>query len=162
MPYAGRSRLPLVAASIYSNRPTEFPGGNRSAIPRTCLRRDDISISNYKIAFLWPSGLCQHFSFHPIFRGITIPAGVRYALQGLYMRSFSRTSPTKHPFRQISLQYCIFTAIPSVPCSQAYCTSHRQSHCARTHESDRSTIDRRDGRVPSGRTAAYPSSGVPP
>lgn len=66
MPYTGRSRLPLVAASIYSNRPTGFPGGNRSTIPRTCLRQDDISISNYKIAFLWPFGLCQLFSFRPI------------------------------------------------------------------------------------------------
>ncbi len=57
-----------------------------------------------EIARLWPSGLCQHFSFRPIFGGITYPPSVRYGLRGLLVRSFFRLTSWKCPFRQNYLQ----------------------------------------------------------
>jgi len=53
---------------------------------RQCVGRYHITrLFNSKDRFLWPSGLCQHFSFFPIFGGITISPTVRYGLRGLPM-----------------------------------------------------------------------------
>lgn len=50
----------------------------------------------------------------------------------------------------------LFT-VPALPYNQAYCTLRRLSHYARTDESDRSTIDQRDGCVHIGRLVCCPS-----
>lgn len=47
---------------------------------------------------------CKHFSFCPIFGGITTSPPCRYAFYGLPMRPFFRLHPSKRPFRQNTLQ----------------------------------------------------------
>ena len=48
--------------------------------------------------------LCKHFSFRPVFGGITTSPPCRYAFYGLPMRPFFRLHPQNRPFRQNYLQ----------------------------------------------------------
>ena len=55
-----------------------------------------------KYSGLRPTLRCKDISFHPIFGGITTPAGVCYALLGQMVRSFSGWMPEKWPFSKKS------------------------------------------------------------